>query len=204
MMIEMNFSKLVSKRRAYRKLKPFDVEPSIIKELVDIAKLAPSCDNKQPWRFVFIYDKEQLKEMNKAFYEQNRWVKNSSLLVGVFSKPDYDCRVENRDYYLFDTGIAVSYMMLRATEMGLVAHPTSYFDETEAKKILKIPEDMKLITILVMGKHVESGEIKLTPDQEHDELERPRRLSIQYLSYLNNYLEEYEENKERYNQFLSK
>lgn len=204
MMIEMNFSKLVSKRRAYRKLKPFDVEPSIIKELVDIAKLAPSCDNKQPWRFVFIYDKEQLKEMNKAFYEQNRWVKNSSLLVGVFSKPDYDCRVENRDYYLFDTGIAVSYMMLRATEMGLVAHPTSYFDETEAKKILKIPEDMKLITILVMGKHVESGEIKLTPDQEHDELERPKRLSIQYLSYLNNYLEEYEENKERYNQFLSK
>ncbi len=204
MMFEMNFSKLVSKRRAYRKLKPFDVEPSIIKELVDIAKLAPSCDNKQPWRFVFIYDKEQLKEMNKAFYEQNRWVKNSSLLVGVFSKPDYDCRVENRDYYLFDTGIAVSYMMLRATEMGLVAHPTSYFDETKAKKILKIPEDMKLITILVMGKHAESGEIKLTPDQEQDELGRPKRFSIQYLSYLNNYLEEYEENKERYNQFLSK
>jgi nitroreductase len=198
----MNFTELVSKRRSYRKLKPFDVKPSLIKDLIEIAKLAPSCDNNQPWRFVFIYDDKQLKAMNDIFFEQNKWVKNASLLVGVFSKQDFDCKIEDRDYYLFDTGIAVSFMMLRATEMGLVAHPTSYYNEIEAKRIMNIPQDMKLITILVIGKLEDKDKLKLTTDQETAELERPRRMSMQYLSYLNKYIDEYEDNKERLNKIL--
>ena len=129
----MNFTELVSKRRAYRKLKPVTITPEIIKELAEITKFAPSCENKQPWRFVFIYDEEKLAELNESFYDRNKWVNNASLLIGVFSASDLDCIIEDREYYLFDTGIAVTYIMLRATEMGLVAHPTSYYDSEKAK-----------------------------------------------------------------------
>ena len=198
----MNLTELASKRRAYRKLKPIEVTPKIIKELLEILKFAPSCDNKQPWRFVFIYEKDKLIELNKILYGQNSWVKKASLLIGVFSSQDLDCAIEDRNYYLFDTGIAVSYMMLRATEMGLVAHPISYYDEEKAKKILNIPERMQLITILAIGKHMDTSEIKLTAEQEKEELERPKRLSITYLGYLNNYIDEYEENKRKFSKFL--
>ncbi len=198
----MNFTELVLKRRSYRKLKPFNVEPSVIKDLIEIAKLAPSCDNNQPWRFVFIFDDKKLKAMKEVFHEKNKWVENASLLVGVFSKQDLDCKIEDREYYLFDTGIAVSFMILRATEMGLVAHPTSYYNENEAKKIMNIPKDMKLITVLVIGKLEDREKLELTPDQEAAEFERPRRMSMQYLSYLNNFVDEYEENKERFNKLF--
>jgi nitroreductase len=198
----MNFTELASKRRAYRKLKLFDVDTSIIQELFKITDLAPSCENNQPWRFIFVYNKDQLTAMNKVFHERNKWAEKASLLVGVFTKQDLDCSIGERDYFLFDSGIAVSYMMLRATEMGLVAHPTSYYDEDEAKKILGVPKDMTLITILVIGKHEETSKIQLTPDQEQTELERPKRFSMQYLSYLNNYIDEYEENKKRFNKIL--
>ena len=198
----MNFTELASKRRAYRKLESVKITTDIIRELVEITKLAPSCDNKQPWRFVFIYDEEKLAEINESFYKKNKWVNNASLLIGVFSNSNLDCTIEDREYYLFDTGIAVTYIMLRATEMGLVAHPTSYYDEKKAKKILSIPDEMKLITMLAVGKRTDTINIKLSPNQEEVELERPKRLSLQYFNYLNNFVEEYEENKERFDKLF--
>ena len=198
----MNFTELVSKRRAYRKLKTVEITPEIIKELVEITKFAPSCDNKQPWRFVFIYDKIKLSKLNESFHKKNKWVNNASLLVGVFSASDLDCKIEDREYYLFDTGIAVTYIMLRATEMGLVAHPTSYYDEKKAKQIMNVPDNMNLITILAVGKRTDTINIKLTPDQEEAEIERPRRLSLQYSNFMNFYVEEYEENKQRLNKLF--
>jgi nitroreductase len=198
----MNFTELVSKRRAYRKLQPVEITSEIIKELAEITKFAPSCENKQPWRFVFIYDQEKLAELNESFHNRNKWVTNASLLIGVFSSRDLDCIIDDREYYLFDTGIAVTYIMLRATEMGLVAHPISYYDEMKAKQIMNVPDDMELITILVVGKQSDTIKVQLSPDQEQAESERPRRLSLQYLNYINNYVEEYEENKERFSQIF--
>ncbi|MBY9000695.1 MAG: nitroreductase family protein [Candidatus Heimdallarchaeota archaeon] len=194
----MEFKELVSKRRAYRKLEKINVTDELIKELMEVVKLAPSCNNNQPWRFVFVYDQEKLDEVNKTFELQNKWAKTASLLIGVFSKPDLDCQIKGRDYYLFDTGIAVSYLILRATEMGLTAHPTSYFDEQRAKEAMEIPSDMKLISILTVGKRKDSDKINLSSEQEQSEIKRPKRFSAQYISYLNNYVGEYEENKKRF------
>lgn len=199
----MNFSELVSKRRAYRKLEPFELDNNILQELLKITNLAPSCENNQPWRFVFVYNEEQLESMKGVFPKKNKWVDKAPLLVGVFSKQDLDCKIDDREYYLFDTGIAVAYLMLRATEMGLVAHPTSYYDEKEAKILMGIPDDMQLITIIAIGKHRDTSKIELTPEQERAEKERPKRLSIQYLNYLDNYVDEYEENKKRFDKIFN-
>ena len=198
----MNFSELASKRRAYRKLEPFDLDNNILQELLKITNLAPSCDNNQPWRFVFVYNEEQLESIKGVFDKKNKWVEKAPLLVGVFSKQELDCKIEDREYYLFDTGIAATYLMLRATEMGLVAHPISYYNEKKAKQILNLPDKMVLITILAIGKHTETTEVVLTPDQEKKELQRPKRFSLQYLSYLDKYVEDYEEDKKRIEKFF--
>lgn len=198
----MSFKELVSRRRSYRKILPIEVTPELISEFVEIAKLAPSCDNNQPWRFVFVYDKKTLEEIREVFDEKNYWIKTASLLIGVFSNPQLDCQIEERNYYLFDTGIATAFMLLHATEMGLVAHPTSYYNEEKAKEIMNIPPEMELMSIIAIGKRDDVSKIQLTPEQEQNELERPKRFSIQYLSYLNKYMDEYEENKQRFAELL--
>lgn len=200
----MSFKELVSKRRSYRKILPIEVTSEIISEFVEIAKLAPSCDNNQPWRFVFVYDKKTLEAIHEVFDEQNYWIKTASLLIGIFSNPKLDCQIEERNYYLFDTGIATAFMLLHATELGLVAHPTSYYNEEKAKEIMSIPPEMELISIIAIGKRDDVSSIQLTPEQEKTELERPKRFSIQYLSYLNKYMGEYEENKKRFAELLKK
>ncbi|MHA1236914.1 MAG: nitroreductase family protein, partial [Candidatus Hodarchaeales archaeon] len=47
---------LIKSRRAYRALKPVEITRDQIEEIIEFIKIAPSCFNNQPWRFVFVQD----------------------------------------------------------------------------------------------------------------------------------------------------
>jgi nitroreductase len=49
------------------------------------------------------------------------------------------------EYFLFDVGLAVGNMALAATDLGLVTHLMTAFDEAEVKKVLHIPEDVRVV-----------------------------------------------------------
>jgi len=155
------------------------VTDKILNKLSRAASLAPSCYNNQPWRFVFVYEKEALAEFMEALSEGNSWAKDSSLIVAAFGDREDDCIVKERDYYLFDMGLAAENLMLQATEMGLVAHPIAGFNEKKAKKILGIPADKKLITLIVMGKH------DVDTEEAQKEQQRPDRLPLKEFVFHN-------------------
>lgn len=180
----MSVKKTIEKRRAYRSLDPAEVSRDLITNLAEMAKIAPSCANKQPWRFVFIYDKEVLKELFTVLSEGNKWVEKASMIIGVFSDPENDCVIGKRLYYLFDTGMATAFLILRATELGLVAHPIAGFKETPAKEILGIPREMRLITLIIIGKHSEIINPVLSDSMKLGEKQRPPRKSIDEFIYI--------------------
>jgi nitroreductase len=80
-----------------------------------------------------------------------------------------------RDYYLFDTGMATAFLILRATELGLVAHPIAGYDEDRVKDLLGIPKDMTVITLVNIGKHSSTIGSLLTEKQAQIEKARPSR-----------------------------
>ncbi|HEX7502285.1 MAG TPA: nitroreductase family protein, partial [Acidobacteriota bacterium] len=90
-------------------------------------------------------------------------------------------------YYLFDTGMATAFLILRATEMGLVAHPISGFDEDLAKEALGIPADMRLITLVNVGKHLLPPNALLSEKQAETEKTRPERLPLTEIMRLNKF-----------------
>ncbi|MBD3189074.1 MAG: nitroreductase [Candidatus Heimdallarchaeota archaeon] len=184
----MEFQEIVEKRRSYRSLKPADITEEHIVVLAKTAQLAPSCFNYQPWNFVFVYEEEMLQRLQGTLSTNNVWATNSSMIIAVFSKEDKDCIVKERKYYLFDTGMAVSFLLLKATELGLVAHPIAGFNETKAKEVLNIPKEMRLITLIIVGEHNEdlSG---LTEKQRETEKNRPRRKNLDEFVYHNKYVE---------------
>ena len=142
----------IIKRRAYRSLLPFEVTPEIIRELGTAAQLMPSCFNKQPWRYVFAYDKAQVEALKKeAINPGNNWAHNSPLVVAVFSKADLDCVIGDRVFNWFDTGMATGAILLRATELGLVAHPIAGFDPAKAAEILGIPSEYQVLALLIIA-----------------------------------------------------
>lgn len=183
----MNVKDVINTRRAYRSLESINISDELIKELAISAQLAPSCFNNQPWRFVFVYLPEMLQALQPALSKTNAWVQTASLIIAIFSRPEDDCRIRDREYYLFDTGMATAFILLRATELGLVAHPIAGYDEKQVKYILDIPEEMKLITLVVVGKHSETISQLLTETQAASERKRPKRLPLENFVHLNRF-----------------
>lgn len=183
----MGVKETIKNRRAYRALEHAKIPEAVIEELAELAGLAPSCFNKQPWRFVFVTDPEILSRIHQNLSKGNEWATCAGLVVAVASKKELDCVVGDREYYLFDTGMASAFLILRVTELGLVAHPIAGFDEDQIKKILLIPEDLTLITLIFVAKHNVRMNDLLSEKQQLSETNRPPRRPLQEIFRKNSF-----------------
>ena len=66
--------------------------------------------------------------------------------IGVLFR---DCRVAS---FLFESHFATAQIMLRATELGLVALPIAGHRQDAVKEMFAIPEEMTVITLVIVGK----------------------------------------------------
>ena len=180
----MEVMNAIEARRAYRSLDPVSITENLIRDLARSAGLAPSCFNYQPWRFVFVKDPRVLKEIHGNLSKTNRWAELASMLVAIYSRADDDCKVRGRHYHQFDTGMAVGLMMLRATELGLVAHPFAGYKEKAVKGILGIPEDYQLIALVAVGKKSDVIHDLLNEDQKETEPRRPERKPFEEFAFI--------------------
>lgn len=183
----MDVSQSIRERRAYRSLNPVEITEDLIKDLAEHAQLAPSCFNNQPWRFVFVYDPDSLEEMQTALSSGNEWAHASSMIIAVFSKQEDDCIIRDRVYHQFDVGLAVGFLVLRATELGLVAHPIAGFSPKKTREILGIPEEYKVITLIIVGKHADAISPVLSEKQIAAEKTRPKRKKIDSFVFRNRF-----------------
>jgi nitroreductase len=180
----MDVKNAIEARRAYRSLVPVDITDDLIWDLARSASLSASCFNNQPWRYVFVRDPAMLARVFTGMTKGNQWTERASMIIAVFSKPDLDCIIKDREYNWFDTGMATALLILRATELGLVAHPIAGFRPDEVKPMLGIPENMRLLTLVIVGKHTTVPDPILSEKQLHDEVERPPRLPLDRIAFI--------------------
>jgi nitroreductase len=184
----MDLDTLLNSRRSYRALTPVQITPGMISQMATAAGLAPSCFNKQPWRFVFATDPQMLANLHAALSKGNVWANNASMIIAVVSEKSLDCVLpDGREYWQFDTGMATAFLILKATELGLVAHPIAGYDPQKTKEILKVPAEMAVITLLIVGKHAETMPAEFNEKQIQSEKERPERLVLDKIAYVNKF-----------------
>jgi nitroreductase len=183
----MDVKQAIEARRAYRSLEHVGITGELINDLAGCARLAPSCYNNQPWRFVFVHEPEVLKKLHAALSSGNEWAKAASMIIVVFSKKDDDCVIREREYNLFDTGMATAFIMLRATELGLVAHPIAGYSPKKVREVLGIPEEYNVITLVNVGKHSDKIPDYFAEHQVRAEKERPERKPLEEFVYFNRY-----------------
>ncbi|MCK5559570.1 MAG: nitroreductase family protein [Thermoplasmata archaeon] len=184
----MDVKEAIDARRAYRSLEPVEITEELVEDLSKHAQLAPSCFNNQPEQYVFVYEPEMLKKMHEVLSKGNVWAHAGSMIIVVFGQEDDDCVLGERIYYLFDIGLATAFMILRATELGLVAHPIAGFDEDKVKDILGIPAELRVITLVIIGKKSAAISPVLSDKQITQETERPERKQLEEFVFKNQYI----------------
>jgi nitroreductase len=176
--VKMDVREAIQKRRATRKFDTRPIEEEKIMLLVEAMRLAPSCNNNQPWRVVVARDKESLERIKAALPRGNAYVKNAPLIFAICGRVEDDCHLnDGRDYYLFGCGLAVGELMLQATELGIIAHPIAGYDPIMVKKNLNIPDEYVLITLVNIG-YPGTDASTLSDKQIEAEIKRPERKPI--------------------------
>jgi len=177
----------INKRRAYRSLAPVEITEELVRDLARCAQLAPTCNNNQPARFVFVWEPAMLEKMKAVFNRGNVWCHADSMVVAVCAEKEADCLIYDREYYLFDTGMQTALLILRATELGLVAHPIAGYSPKSVRAVLGIPDSMQVITLVNIGKHADTISPVLSEKQVRDETQRPARLPLEQVAFFNHY-----------------
>ena len=185
----MNVKEAIHKRRAFRSFEPVEITKDFLNDLAECAQLSASCFNNQPWRYIFVYEPEMLEKMHKALSQGNEWAHKASLIIVVLGKKEDDCVIHDRVYCQFDIGMATAHMILRATELDLVAHPIAGYSPRKTRDILGIPDDIDVIALVIVGKKSNKINPVLSDKQVEAEKNRPDRLSTEKFIFHNKYLE---------------
>lgn len=157
----MEFDETIEGRRSIRRYKDKKIPESVIVELLNLARCAPSSMNGQPWSFIVVKDanaKKQLAEIKnkycaveKQMYKAD-FLKNAPvvIIVCVDKQKSYDREVENGV-------LATANIMLGAYSRGLSSVYMSAYrtDEPgiaeEVRHAFGIPQDIDPITIIPLG-----------------------------------------------------
>jgi nitroreductase len=171
------FQQLVGKRRSVRKYLDRPVDRDQILACLEAARLAPSAENVQPWRFLVVDDPvlraRFAAEAFSGIYAASRFAAKAPVLILVLARLDILAnrlgrQIQGVPFYLIDIGIAGEHLTLQAEELGLGACWIGWFNMRRVRKLLQIPRRFKIVCLLSLG-HPEfrlSGEKKRKPIQE--------------------------------------
>jgi nitroreductase len=140
----------ISQRSSVRAYKATDVEEDKLKKILEAGRLSPSASNRQEWKFIVVRDKETKKKLAKAAFGQTFIGEAPVVIVacGTESKTIMAC---GQPAYTVDVSIACAFMILQAYELGLGTCWIGAFKEDEVKKILKIPEEVRVVAMTPLG-----------------------------------------------------
>src|SRR5262245_6039378 len=145
---------VLARRRSSRAIDPARAVPrEALLTLLEAARWAPSSFNEQPWRFLVFdgSDAQALEAARDCLSRGNVWAKAAPVLVlSVASERLARDGSPNR-HGQHDTGGALQYLLLQATELGLVAHAMAGFDAARARDQFGIPEGFTPMAMIAVG-----------------------------------------------------
>ncbi|MBA7672553.1 putative NAD(P)H nitroreductase [subsurface metagenome] len=151
---------LIKHRKSVRDFLDTPVERDKIMMCLEVARLAPSASNSQPWRFIVVDDKELKDRLCDAafggLYFINSFCKAAPVMVVVISeKSKFLTRIggmfRGTKYYLIDIGAACEHFVLEAEDLGLGTCWIGWFNEGGVKSVLNIPQNKKIDILIALG-----------------------------------------------------
>jgi nitroreductase len=146
----LDLFELLRKRHSVRNYQTRPVENKKILAILDAARLGPSAANLQPCHFVVVRNKKLRKSM-KAAYHEEWFLQAPVIIVGCVDPGKSWCRRDGEEYWKVDTAIAMQNLILASTELGLGTCWIANFDEDPVKKLLNVPDSIRIVAMTPVG-----------------------------------------------------
>jgi nitroreductase len=128
-------------KREVRRYLDRPIPESVMMQILEAGRATGSSRNGQPWRFVVVTDRDRLRALGTCVSRPTNLTGCAAAIVVVLDNPRS----------AFDAGRTAQNMMLAAWALGVGSCPNSPTDETAVKRLLGIPAEMTVPTILSLG-----------------------------------------------------
>jgi nitroreductase len=166
------------------------VEDFKIKAIFEAASCAPSCNNEQPWMFVFTTkdDGPVFNDFISFMAEGNQvWAKNAYAIIISMARTKFAYNGKPNRYAFHDTGMAVCNLLLQAQSLDVHVHQMAGYSPERVKEYLKPGDDIEPVAMMAIG-YLGDGTNIPADLLKRDENRRPRK-SITEFVFRNSLLE---------------
>lgn len=172
----MEFKQVLTKRRSIRRFTHRKVNEKTILKALEAALWAPSAGNVQDKEFIIVRDPELKQQFVGAVFDQV-WVAHAPVIIVMVSdinKLRLKFRERAEFYATISAGAAMENMLLYLTSKGLQGTHVGLYDEVTVKRLLGIPEDKRVFSIIALGYPAETPPV-------------PFRLDLKTVTHFENY-----------------
>ena len=160
---------LIFSRRSVRKYTEKPVSDEEVRGLLEAAMAAPSANNRQPWRFVLVRDKEKLRRLAAA-HPYGKMLAGAALAIAVCGDPAIS------DWWVADCAAATENILLAAAGLGLGGvwlgcHGRDEREE-QIRRELDIPSTIGVLSLIALGHPAEHKEPRTQYDPAKVHTER--------------------------------
>jgi nitroreductase len=141
---------VITARKSIRMFLDKPVEADKMNRIFEAARLAPSASNRQEWRFVVLDDKQVIGKVALASCIQT-FIGNAPAVIAACAETGGHVMQCGQPSYPIDVAIALDHISLAAVALGLGTCWIGMFGEAKVKKILGIPEKVRVVALMVLG-----------------------------------------------------
>jgi len=146
----MGFQELVGKRYSVRSYKSDPVPEELLQKVLEVARLAPTAHNFQPFKFVVLRTAGREEELKRIYARD--WLSQAPLVVIACAVYEGAwLRMDKKNYAEVDVTIAMDHLIMAATDLGLGTCWIAAFNPQELRAALKLPEGVEPIALTPIG-----------------------------------------------------
>ena len=177
----MDVFETIRRRRSIRNYEAKEIPEEVVAQLLEVLRLAPSSGNRQPYRFIIVRDKATRTALasacrwNPGMAKGYGFIADAPLVVvacgfenesitryykdGVtylttnrmLAQIDKDPARPYLSMMMLDIAVAFDHLDLAATSLGLGTCWIASIDELEVKKVLAVPDDVRVLAVMTIG-----------------------------------------------------
>jgi len=148
----MEVLEAIKSGKSVSKFKHDPIPEQKIQAVVNAARLAPSAENLQPWKFIVVSD-EDMKRKLAGTVTNAKPIPEAPVVIVACARLDEAVAMVGgfMNSYPVDLGMALAHLSLAATSEGLGTSWVFAFNEEKVRTLLRIPEDARVVGLTPVG-----------------------------------------------------
>ncbi len=146
----MDVMDAIRRRRSIRSYEDRPIEEEKLAAVLEAGRLAPSACNRQEWRYLVVRDPELRAGLVEAANGQ-AFVGEAPVVLVACAETDGHKMACGEPCYPIDVAISLDHISLKAVEEGLGTCWIGAFNQAAVKKLLGIPEDIRVVELMPLG-----------------------------------------------------